>query len=339
LELALVTGATGFIGRRLVDTLRRRGVKVVILTRDARKTETLWSSGSIKGICADLSSDVDLREACQGVESIYHLAGHAHAADQDSPGAAHLHFEITVNGTRRLLEAATAAGVRRFVFLSSVKAMSEGSDDCLDEATAVAPTTTYGRAKLEAERLILAAGRERGMHVCVLRLPLVYGPGNKGNIPRMIAAIDKGWFPLLPETHNRRSMVHVDDVVQALLLAAETPAANGQVYIVTDGQIYTTREIYVAICRALDRRVPARPVPAWSLRAGAAVGDALEAIAGRRMPLNSGTLEKLLGSAWYSSEKIRRELGFRARHTLLDALPKMIAEYRSGAQALTSSAG
>jgi UDP-glucose 4-epimerase len=333
-----VAGGSGFIGVKLVHALLSRGDDLVVLTRAPRNRQRLWPGGSVTCHRVDLTEgDGNLAEVCRGVDTVFHLAGHAHASDQDNPDAERLHRETTVRGTESLLEAAAKAGVRRFIFLSSVKAMSEGSEDCLDEATPVAATTAYGRAKLEAERLVLAAGREHSMHVCVLRLPLVYGPGNKGNIPRMIEAIDRGRFPPLPEVHNRRSMVHVDDVVKALLLTAESPAANGQVYIVTDEQVYSTREIYAAICRALGRRLPTWNVPAWLLRAGGRLGDALESITGRRMPVNHATLEKLLSSAWYSSDKIRRELGFRPTHTLYKALPQMIAEHRASVRSAVAS--
>jgi len=325
---ALVAGATGFIGRRTVDVLVQKGVVVRALTRDLGKISALWTEGAVTGIRADLASGEGLDAACKNVDTVLHLAGYAHAADQDSPEARRLHQATTVEGTRALLSAAVAAGVRRFVFLSSVKAMGEGGEDCLDETASEAPATYYGRAKFEAERLVLDAGREHGLHVCVLRLPLVYGPGNKGNIPRMIAAIDRGRFPPMPKIQNKRSMVHVNDVVEALLLAAVSPTANGQVYIVTDGRTYSAREIYTGICQALGRAVPAWTIPAWVLRLGARFGDAIERISGRTSPLTTSALDKLLGSAWYSSGKIHRELGFVARHTLFDALPEMIADYR-----------
>jgi nucleoside-diphosphate-sugar epimerase len=124
-------------------------------------------------------------------------------------------------------------------------------------------------------------------------------------------------------------MVHVDDVVQALRLAAGNPAANGRVYLVTDGHAYSTREIYTAICRALGREVPRWTLPLWALRCAAIAGDAVGRVAGRSAPLNSAALDKLLGSAWYSSDKIQRELGFVSSHTLYDALPGMVAEYQS----------
>jgi nucleoside-diphosphate-sugar epimerase len=326
---ALVTGGTGFIGRRLVDALRRRGASVAVITRDARRAGRSWGPDSVVVHQVDIGADnAKIMRVCNGADTIFHLAGYAHEEDADQAGAQHQ--RVTVSGTERLLRAAASCGVQRFVFLSSVKAMGEGANERLDETAPAAPVTDYGRAKLEAERLVLEAGRKHGMHVSVLRLPLVYGPGNKGNIPRMIAAIDRGRFPPLPETGNRRSMVHVDDVVQALLLTTGNSAANGQIYIVTDGREYSTREMYEAICAALGRIVPGWSVPLRVLRLGARTGDVLQHVAGRPMPLTTGTLDKLLGSAWYNSGKIRRQLGFASRHTFFDALPEIIAEYRAG---------
>jgi nucleoside-diphosphate-sugar epimerase len=321
MRTALVTGVSGFIGRELARQLTARGWRTIGLSRRGRGNDVR---------IGDLARPESLSGVCAGADTVFHLAGVAHAVDEGAPEVDAQHQAVTLEGTRALLADAVAQGVRRFVFVSSVKAMGEGGANVLDESAATEPQSAYGRAKLEAERLVLAAGREHGLHAAVLRLPLVYGPGNKGNIPRMIAAIDRGRFPSLPETGNRRSMVHVDDVVQALLLAADNPAANGQVFIVTDGRAYSTRELYEAICRALGRPVPGWSVPAWLLRFGARAGDVLQRLSGRSLPLTTGTLDKLLGSACYSADRIQRQLGYVAHHTLYDALPEIVAEYRAG---------
>lgn len=330
--VTLVTGATGFVGQRLINALRNENATIRVLTRNPQKIEEYWPEGSVMGLGVDWTEAGNLRTACSGVETIFHLASYTHAVDRNSLEEESRHREITVEGTRSLLSAAMEEGVRRFIFPSSVKAINEGGETCLDETAKTKPSTSYGRAKLEAERLVLAAGREHGIHVAVLRLPLVYGPGNKGNIPRMISAIDHGRFPPWPKVQNRRSMVHVDDVVRALMLAAENPEASGQVYLVTDGLTYSTRELYEAICGALDRPVPDWSIPTWVLRLAAKVGDAAQQLSGRAMPLTTSALDKLIGSAWYSSERITRALGYKPRHTLYDTLPLMIAEYREKAK-------
>lgn len=325
-SLALVTGASGYIGRRLVNVLLREGVAVRAVARDAERIRALWPAAEVEAVSADLAKPQTLAGVCINVRTVFHLAS---GTDESGITADQVVAGNTAAGPRMLLAEAVHSGVKQFVFMSSVKAMGEGGQACLTETSPALPVSPYGRAKHAAEQLVFEAGRRHGLHVCVLRLPLVYGgDDSKGNLPRMIAAIDHGRFPPLPETGNRRSMVHVDDVVRAALLAAERPQANGQLYLVTDGRDYSTREIYLAICSALGKPPPPWVLPLACLRIAAKLGDGIGFITRRGFPLNSDTIEKLTGSAWYSPEKIRRELDFRPRHTLVDTLPEMVGHYR-----------
>jgi UDP-glucose 4-epimerase len=313
----LVTGATGFIGRALCGRLRQEGFRVRALVR--REAEGPWD----EVVRADLATEEVPGDCMAGVETVFHLAARVHALaerwqEEES------YRRINVEGTRLLLEKARDAGVRRFIFFSSVQAMGEETPACLDENTEPRPVTPYGRSKLEAERLVLAGNTP--LHVVCLRFPLVYGPGHKGNLSRMMAGIDRGLFPPLPPVPNRRSMIHVRDVVAAALLAARRPEANGRCYIVTDGLTYSSREMEDAVRRALGRRVPRWHVPLVALRLLARGGDALERLHGHRVLFDSRTLQKFIGSAWYSSERIQRELGYRPSVTLLEALPEIVSD-------------
>ena len=320
----LVTGATGFIGRQLVKALLGRRVAVHVLVRNVAKAN-MWPRAVVAARIGNLGNAESLTGVCAGVDTVFHLV--SHGDDPPLNEGEDLHWRITVDGTRCLLDEATRSGVKRFIFVSSVKTMGEGGESCLDESCPAAPVSAYGRAKLEAERLVLDAGKKHSIHVCNLRLPLVYGRDNRGNIWRMIAAIDRGRFPPLPETGNKRSMVHVDDVIQALWLAAENPAARGQTYIVTDGRIYSTHQIYVAIHRALGRPLPRWTIPIGLLRAVARIGDAIGRIRGRGFVFDSGVLDKLTGSACYSCQKIKTELGYQPTRSLEDGLREMVDEY------------
>lgn len=325
----LVSGATGFIGRNLVDALVRRGARVHALVRDLTRARSLLPDRRIHLIPGDVRDPRSWHDAIEA-DTIFHLAGHAHAMSDVGNESSSLHQRTTVEGTRHLLYAAGQAGARRFIFASSVKAMSESTGSvCLDESVPANPGSVYGSAKLTAERLVTAVGEEYGLHTCSLRLPMVFGPHNKGNLPRMIEAIDRGRFPPLPVLNNKRSMVHVDDVIQGLLLAAERPEARGNVYIITDGRVYSTRQIYTAICAALGRPVPKWVVPVSVLNIAARAGDIVGRVMGRRFMLDSEMLEKLIGSACYSSEKINKELGYVPTRTLVDALPDMVAAYKA----------
>jgi nucleoside-diphosphate-sugar epimerase len=207
--------------------------------------------------------------------------------------------------------------------MSTVKAAGDESDAVLDETAQSQPDTPYGRSKLAAEQLVLEGGYVP--EPVVLRPAMVYGPTRKGNLPRMIEAIRKGRFPPLPKASGRRSMVHVADVARAALLVSWSPRAVGQCYILTDGRRYSTREIYEWICVALGRPVPRWGVPRGALQVAAAFGDLIGRVRGKRFMFDSGTLHKVIGSALYSSEKIERELGFRAQHDLRTALPAIVA--------------
>jgi len=312
LKRVLVTGATGFIGGRLCAGLYQNGREVLALARAVRTGP--WDAFAVW----DAMGPVTVPE---NIDVIFHLAGKAHALaetqqDEDE------YFRINTEGTRRLLEAAKAARAKRFVFFSSVKAMGERGDICLDEQAACEPETPYGKSKLEAERLVLEGGYVP--EPVVLRLTMVYGPTRKGNLPRMIESIRKGRFPPLPETGNKRSMVHVDDVVQAAILAAEKVEAVDQAYIVTDGTPYSTRQIYEWVCHVLEKPVPPWHVPFGMLKMLARLGDGIGLLRDRRFMFDSDALEKLLDSAWYSSGKIQRELGYKPAHDLQNTLPEMV---------------
>jgi len=314
----LVTGGSGFVGSRIYAHLAKPGGECRKLLRR--------SNGASTSVIGDLLAPASLRAACEDIECIFHCAGYAHAFTSSDPDA---HWRINFEGTRNLLAAAGEAGVRRFVFLSSVKAMAEPGDVCADEDWPGEPTTPYGRAKRAAEDTVLEVGTKYGMHVVNLRLAMVYGQGGRGNLERMAQSIRAGWFPPLPDTGNRRSLVHVDDVVAAMRLVADAPAANGQTYIVADSRAYSGREIYDTIREALGKGSARWRVPVALLRAGARLGDGAGRLLRRPLPLNSEVVDRLLGSACYSSARIERELGWRARVGLAAGVRDMLVGRRT----------
>jgi UDP-glucose 4-epimerase len=310
----LVTGSSGFIGERLTWHLSQLGFKVRVLNRREKDDK-------IDSYRADLADDSFPSSLCANIDTLFHLAGKAHAlAETDQDEAEY--FQINTEGTRKLLEAAKREGVQRFVFFSSVKAVGNSFNQPMDETVTELADDPYGQSKYSAEQLVLHGGYVP--HPVVIRPCMVYGNTEKGNLPRMINAIRRGYFPPLPEVHNKRSMVHVEDVVQAALLAAENPKAAGQIYIVSDGRAYSTREMYDWICEALGKSQLSFNVPLVLLQALAKVGDGIGRLRGRRFFFDSDALDKLIGSAWYSSAKIERELGFRSVRDLQGSLPGIV---------------
>jgi len=315
----LVTGANGFIGRCLCAALQQQGVHVLALLRTP--SQGPWQSSVIVDLTMAMPSVTDL----QGVDVIFHLAGKAHAVAECEQDATE-YERINSQGTERLLQVAAAAGVQRFVFFSSVKAIADqGSATALDETTPCAPDSPYGVSKLKAESLVLHGGYVA--EPVVLRPCMVYGESDKGNLPRMARMIAKGLMPPLPDFANQRSMVHVDDIVQAALLAAALPQAVNQIYIVSDGQYYSTRYIYESLCQALGRVPPRWHVPLWLLRTMARTGDLLGSWLQRRMPFDSSALQRLSESACYSSTKIQQELGFTPRRQLGEFLQQWLGKH------------
>lgn len=312
----LITGSTGFVGRRVLAELTRRGSLCHSLVR--------CEGGGTDTIRADLADKPALTAACDGIESVFHCAGYAHAFSSFSGDDAAMHWRVNFEGTRNLVEAAGQAGVKRFVFLSSVKAMAEPGDVCADEDFPGDPGTAYGQAKRAAESAVLEAGQCYGMHVVNLRLAMVYGAGGRGNLERMGRLVGRGVFPPLPETGNHRSLVHVDDVVSAMRLVVKDDRAAGRTYIVASPEAPSGRALFDALRAAQGLPPCAWSVPEFFLRSAAKFGDGLEWLLKRRLPLDSEALERLLGSAWYSPARIERELGWCAKVSLANGLSEML---------------
>ena len=337
----VITGANGFVGTRLCRALMVEGCRTAGL--DLNPIGSVCDETSV----GDLTIEGPWCRALDGADTVFHLAAKVHALSEVKQDDAE-YFRINTEGTRNLLAAAKRAGVKRVVFFSTIKAM--GRDDgegqpseierrsrrgrmgvadgarAATEEDVVAPDTPYGRSKLEAEKLVLF-----GNYVpepVVLRLCMVYGAGAKGNIQKMLAAVSQHRFPPLPEVGNRRSMVHVTDVVRAAVLAARHPAAVGQVFIVSDGHPYSTRQIYDLMCRSLDRAPPRWSMPLWCLEGLGLLGDQIGRLRGRRFVFDSDAFENLIGSAWFSSEKIEQRLGFRPMWDLERAIPEMVTELK-----------
>jgi nucleoside-diphosphate-sugar epimerase len=325
---ALVTGAGGFIGSHLIARLREDGVGVRALHGVRSNLPAGERDGVFRGDIRDAGAVGRAVEA--GCDVVFHLAAKVHEVSSFQEGDPEYHA-VNVQGAQIVLEVAAARGARRFVFFSSVKAMGEETDRCVDEATRERPTTEYGRSKLAAERMLKERGRELGVHVVCLRLPMVYGVGNRGNLLRMIRAIDRGRFPPPPLVGNRRSLVHVANVAQAAMLAARSAMGDGESYIVADAEPHGLRDMYEQICTSLGRRVPRWSVPEGALRTLGRAGDIIGRVRGRRFPVDSDAVAKMIGTAWYSSAKIERDLGYRPGIGLAEALPAIVEWYRSGA--------
>lgn len=315
-RLALVTGAEGFVGRRLCSALRDDGWRVRAVDRAVGTGP--WDESRT----ADLTDPGSLPELCRDVDTVFHLAAKTHAVAASADDA-DSYRRLNVDMTRDLVQECVRQRVAGFIFMSSVKVYGEGGEEAIAETAPPAPASLYGRTKLEAEQIVQEAGRQHGLAVGVLRSPLMYGPGVKGNLAEMLSMVKRGLFPPLPETGNRRSLVDVRDVARALALLGGGNAPRGATYVVTDGQVYSSRRILDLMRAALGRPALQWAPPLAAYRAAAAAGTLVRRL-GVPFPMDRVRYEKLFASAEYTTGGLARDLGFAPVWSLDRALPDMI---------------
>lgn len=246
----LVTGANGFVGAALTEDLRRRGLAVVPVTR--KSTNESIGVGEIDGT-------TDWGAALEGCDAVVHTAARVHQMHENAAGAEALYRMTNVDGTLSLARQAVAAGVRRFVFLSSIKAMGEAGH--FSAEMPCRPEDAYGRSKRDAELALLKLAGETGLELVILRLPLVYGPGVKGNFASLIRLIEKGLPLPLGLVRNARSLLYLGNLTDLIALCLTQEAAAGRVWLPSDGPAVSTPDLVRAIAAAMDRRARLLPVP------------------------------------------------------------------------------
>ncbi|GAB4214399.1 MAG: SDR family oxidoreductase [Rhodoferax sp.] len=303
-----VTGANGWIGRALCTQASARGLRVRALVRHSDPHLAALPGCEVVNI-SGLQRIPELREALQNQECIIHLAARVHVMRETAADPLAAFREANVNTTQALAQAAQAVGVRRLVLLSSIKVNGESTQrgHPLTEADAPAPQDAYGQSKWEAEQALWAQA-QHGLQGVVLRPPLVYGPGVRANFDALVRVVRRGWPLPLAAIDNRRSLIGLHNLVDALLCAASHPAAAGQTFLVSDGQDLSTPELVRAIAAALHRPARLWPVPPALLRA---VAHSL----GR-----AAAIERLCGDLQIDSRRITQALGWTPPQTLAQGL-------------------
>ncbi|KWF23618.1 NAD-dependent dehydratase [Burkholderia ubonensis] len=315
--MILVTGASGFVGQATCRALLARGERVVRLVRRPTGQPDLgpeWVHDQ-----ADFTGIEQMWPDWVRCDTVIHLAARVHVMRDSAVDPAAAYLETNVEGTLRVARAAHAIGARRFVYVSSIKAVGESSAGRapLSEVDEPAPLDPYGISKLEAERGLVAFGRDSGMEIVIVRPPLVYGPGVRANFQSLMGALSKR-IPLpIGAISARRSLIYVENLANALLVCASDSRAAGQVFHVADGRDLTVTELARSLATYLDAPARLLPVPAIWLR-----------IAGRltgRLP----EVERLVGALQLDTHRIRDMLDWCPPHDVEDGLRQTAIWYRS----------
>jgi len=321
---ALITGATGFIGHAVCEQLLARGWQVKGTFRSSSQDGGSLPEGVIPCSVDSLGPRTDWRMALSGIEVIVHLAARVHIMKETSEDSLVEFRQVNTHATERLARMAAQTGARRFVFLSTIKVNGENSGNrAFTEGDALNPQDNYALSKLEAEQALKRVAGETGLDVVILRSPMVYGPGVKGNFLRLLQAVERG-IPLpLASVHNRRTVIFLGNLVEAVITCMSHPQAKGKTYLVGDDEQISTAELISRTARALGKSARLWPFPAELLRYAAM-------FAGK-----SAEADKLLNSLLVDSSKIRSELGWKPHFSLDEGLSETARWYLQTGATLT----
>ena len=327
-ERVLVTGADGFVGtyvcRKLIESgyVPRAGVRGLNAWPELQRTIPGLTEYSLLG---DLSANGNLRAHLTNVSAVVHLAGRAPATADAATEPSQDFQRVNVDGTKSIALAAADAGVRRLVFVSTVKVHGESTNDKpFSENSPADPRTPYAASKWEAEELLRDVAAQTGLEVAIVRPPQVYGPGVRGNFLRLMRLVDRALPLPLPKKPNRRSLLCADNLADFLVRCVAHPRAAGQSFLVKDADDISTRELITRLARLLSRPLKLLPVSAPLIRLAAKLASKDEA-AGRvldSLVVDSSRAQQLLDwtphvtldnglaatARWYREMKLQAEV-------------------------------
>ncbi|MDI1299679.1 SDR family oxidoreductase [Methylotenera sp.] len=302
----MVTGANGFVGQAICAEALARGFNVTGATR----TSFSFIPHLKNYVVSDINSSTDWALALEGCDVVVHLAARVHVMREHSGNPLAEFRRLNVEGTEHLARSAAKAGVKRLVYVSSIKVNGEetSGNHIYCEQDVPAPQDPYGISKWEAEQVLHQIAQETGLEVGVVRPPLVYGAGVKGNFAQMLSVLARGLPLPFATITNRRSLIYVENLVDVLILCATHPAAAGQTYLVSDGEDVSTPDLLNKLSLAMGKSPRLFPFPIALLKlAGRLVGK-------------SDQISRVVGSLRVDSSKIRRELGWVPPFSVDDGL-------------------
>jgi len=317
----LVTGASGFIGRALCEHLLQQGWSVRAATRLVPPATAMLPGTEMVRI-AVVDGGTDWSDALNGVDAVVHLAARVHVMRESNPDPLGAFRTVNTEGTSRLAAMAAESGVRRIVYVSSIKVNGEHTTSSpFTESDVPSPDDAYGISKWGAEQALWETARRSSLEVVVLRPPMVYGPSAPGNFSRLLRFIRLG-IPLpFGSVHNQRSFMYVENLCDAIRACLQHPGAAGRTFLLSDGEDISTPELIRLLSQYLGRRSTLFPFPPALLKAGAN-------LLGFR-----GEAERLLGSLRVDSSAIRQALHWNPPYPLREGLRATAEAYLAALEA------
>jgi dihydroflavonol-4-reductase len=305
----LVTGATGFTGSHLVRSLAADGHRVRVIVRSAARAAALPAGVDVRE--ADITDPRAIAKVIDGIGTIYHLAAAYREASHREEG----YREVNVGATRNLLEAASTAGIERFVHCSTIGVHGHVASPPADESAPYSPGDPYQRTKCEAEILALTYARDRGLPLTVARPTAIYGPGDT-RLLKMFRMVAKGTFVMLGKRDIYYHMVFVNDLVAGLRLLGTHPKAVGEVFILGGERYYPLSTITAMIAGLLGVRPPWLRLPAWPFQIAGSVCEAICVPFGIEPPIYRRRVDFFTKSRAFTIAKAQRLLGYQPQVTL-----------------------
>ncbi|CEK10242.1 UDP-glucose 4-epimerase family protein [Legionella hackeliae] len=315
-KIILMTGATGFVGRHFMAALRNSDKFTVRVA--VRNTNSPFLGGCEEIISIpDISTSTNWSDALKNCDVVVHAAARVHVMKEEERAPLLEYRRINVEGTLHLAHQAAKNGVKRFIYISSIKVNGEetkpGTTYSADDIPA--PEDPYALSKYEAEQGLLKLSDETGMQVIIIRPPLVYGPGVGGNFQRMIKWLQKGYPLPLKTINNKRSFVSVYNLVDLIIHCLDASEKNNQIFLVSDNQDVSTPELLQKVALALNKPARLIPFPYWILKN-------LASIAGKKPEV-----QRLCGSLQVDVNKTQELLGWKPKMSIDEALAKTIQDY------------
>ena len=315
MQRIFITGVTGFIGQALCQRMLTQGWQVKGAVRSSNQLNKLPSGVDVFQI-ESIEPDTDWAKALVGINTVVHLAARVHVMNNSAADLFSEYCKVTVSGSESFAQTAATCGVKRFIFMSTVKVNGEESAKAYKETDKPAPGDPYAISKLQAEQRLREIATESGMELVILRPPLVYGPGVKASFLRLLKILDRG-IPLpFANVNNDRSLIYLENLLDVIVTCINHPKAAGQTFLVSDGKDLSTPELIRLIAETMGRKARLFSFPPGMLKT-------MGKITGR-----SSEIDRLIGSLCVDSSKIRTMLGWKPPYSPEEGIRETVLWYK-----------